>query len=474
MNEAAIKAVRLVDIRTEQFKRRNFDFIVKSERGHHVKQEQCLQYLTDKETNYVIYGGAAGGAKSWTGATWLTFMCLAYPGTRWFVGRNELKRLRQSTLPTINKVTKKYSVVKGRDYTFHGTDNCFIFNNGSRIDFLDLRYKPSDPMYERFGSIEYTGGWIEESGEVDFLAYDVLKSRVGRHMNDEYDLPKKLFITLNPKKNWNFTRFYLPYKEGKLNHNEKFIQALVTDNPYRESGYVETLEEIEDVGLRERLRYGNWDYDDDPLALTDYDAQCDLFTNSQVRPDPDSRYITADIALQGSDELVIGVWYGLVCVVRVAIPKSDGKLVVLTIDSLKIKHKVPNSNIIYDADGIGGFIGGFVKGAVAFHNGAAPLYGENYENIKTQLYYKLAKYVMSREIWMAAEMDDRTIEKIKAEVAQIKSRTPDDDKKLKIIKKEEVKKNIGRSPDNTDMMMMRMYFEMKRPVLGRQREVKSF
>lgn len=42
-----------------------------------------------------------------------------------------------------------------------------------RIDFLDLQYKPSDPLYERYGSIEFTGGWIEEGGEVNFGAYTI-------------------------------------------------------------------------------------------------------------------------------------------------------------------------------------------------------------------------------------------------------------------------------------------------------------
>jgi len=35
---------------------------------------------------------------------------------------------------------------------------------------LFLRSAPSDPLYERFDSLEYSEGAIEETGEIDFLA----------------------------------------------------------------------------------------------------------------------------------------------------------------------------------------------------------------------------------------------------------------------------------------------------------------
>ena len=37
------------------------------------------------------------------------------------------------------------------------------------------------------------------------------------------------------------------------------------------------------------------------------------------------------------------------------------------------------------------------------------------------------------------------------------------DGKLKILQKEEVKENLGRSPDFSDSIMMRMFFELKSP-----------
>jgi hypothetical protein len=156
----------LLQVRIDLFKRGLFGFIVEREGARHNKQDEALRILTDDTTVEFLYGGAAGGAKSWTGCTWLAFMCLSYPGTKWFIGREELKRLRESTLITFFKVCNKYGIRRDVDFKYNGSDHFIQFSNGSRIDLLDLRYLPSDPLYERYGSVEYTGGWIEEGGEV--------------------------------------------------------------------------------------------------------------------------------------------------------------------------------------------------------------------------------------------------------------------------------------------------------------------
>ena len=152
-------------VKIELFKRGCFDFITVKDGLKHEKQEHALKILTDNEHVELLYGGAAGGAKSWTGAVWLLFMCLCYPGSKWFIGRAELKRITQSTLITFYKVCNQYGV-DDTLYKYNGQYNYIEFFNGSRIDLLDLQYKPGDPLYERYGSIEYTGGWIEE-GEKD-------------------------------------------------------------------------------------------------------------------------------------------------------------------------------------------------------------------------------------------------------------------------------------------------------------------
>lgn len=124
------------------------------------KQIYALQRLTDQETEEILFGGAAGGGKSWLGCEWLLWNCLAYPGTRWFIGRHHLKQIRESSIVTFRKVCKKHKIPiewwKYNDQSVHIT-----FKNGSEINAIEMMHKPGDPDFDGFGSTEFSGGWIE-------------------------------------------------------------------------------------------------------------------------------------------------------------------------------------------------------------------------------------------------------------------------------------------------------------------------
>lgn len=470
----SILEIPLIDKYCEAFKRRLFDFITVTPKGTHEKQAEALRILTDNETEEFLYGGAAGGAKSWTGCCWLLFNCLLYPGTKWFIGREELKRITESTLITFYKVAAAYGVKSGVDFRFNAQKNFIQFGNGSRIDLLELAFKPSDPLFERFGSTEYTGGWIEEAGEIHFGAYDVLKTRIGRHFNDKYGILAKLFLTCNPKKNWLYTTFYQPWIKGTLSAIQKYLVAFVQDNPHIESGYIERLKRTKDKATRERLLNGNWDYDDDPTALCSYDSIIAIFENNHVQK-TDRKRIVADIARFGSDKARIGVFYGWVLVEHVEFAISATTEIQEAILALRVKHSIAADMCIADEDGVGGGVVDNCK-IKGFLNNGKPLPPKetkennlakedqpNYANLQAQCIYGLASVINSNGFYIECELTELQKEDIATELGWMKTYKVDDERKLRVLPKEKVKENIGRSPDWRDLFMMNYYFELNIP-----------
>lgn len=444
-------------VKVELFRRGSFDFIASRDGKTHEKQRAALSILTDNEHVEVLYGGAAGGAKSWTGAAWLLFMCLAYPGTKWFIGRAELKRITQSTYITFKKVCSMYGCDESL-YNFNGQLNYIQFVNGSRIDFLDLQFKPSDALYERYGSIEFTGGWIEEGGEVNFGAYDTLKTRIGRHLNVEYGLKRKIFITCNPKKNWMYDTFYKPYTTGKLEDYRYYIACLVQENPYIDPDYIEGLRTTADKVKFERLFKGNWEYDDNPNALCSYDAICEIFGN-KIAKRTGKYYITGDIARFGADSARLAVWDGYNIIELISFSTSKLTEIQTWIANKQKKYRIPSYRCIVDEDGVGGGvvdncdIKGFVNNSVA-------LKGENYRNLQAQCGYKLAEHINASEVGIDEELvsqSDR--EQIVRELEQLQTWKADSDGALMLKPKEEIKLDLGCSPDWRDMLLMRCWFD---------------
>ena len=310
----------------------------------------------------------------------------------------------QSTYLTWRKVCKFHNVPQN-EWKLNGQYNYIEFANGSRIDLLDLKFLPSDPLYERFGSLEFTDGAIEEAGEIHFLAYDMLHSRINRHMNKELGIRATLGITGNPKKNWTYQIFYKPWKENKLPENMAFIQSLYMDNPYTADDYGHTLSQMKDEATKQRLMFGNWEYDDDPNKLIEYDAILDLFTNNVAIGG--QKYLTGDIARYGGDKIVLWLWEGFK--VYKCIVKSKQGLDITTNDirdELR-DEQIPYSHAIIDDDGVGGGpvdflkIKGFVNNSSALENPETKE-KENYKNLKAQCSYMFAKKVNDREIAISA------------------------------------------------------------------------
>jgi len=444
------------------------------------KQWKAWKILTDLVVNELTFGGGAGGGKTYLACAWLTIMAEAYPGSRWMIGRRELKRLKQSVLVSLFDFFVKSGYVNGVHYKYNSTDSKIVFSNGpdqsrpydggSEFVLMDLAPTPSDPNYERLGSLEFTGGFIEEASEVAQKAKEVVFSRI-RYRIDEFGLIPKLLMTCNPHKGYLYIEFYKPWKAGKLSPDKAFIRALVQDNPHISPHYIKSLKKLKDKVLRARLLLGDWEYADDDLSLFIYDAITDMFTKQRHENDDKTSYLSCDVARFGADKAVIMRWEGLRVVEIKTYEKSSMPTLETEILVMAQKYKIPMSRVIVDEGGIGGGVVDHLK-CKGFVSNAPPIeektkremrqveYKVNYQNLRTQCTYELAECVNDRLI--AIETDSVTHQnEITEELEQIKARDVDKDVKFKIISKDDIKATLGRSPDFADTLMMRMYFEVK-------------
>jgi hypothetical protein len=457
------------------------------------KQTRALDLLQDDSTNCVLFGGSVGSAKSFLGCTWIITNCFKYPKTRWLIGRSKLKNLRQTTLQTLFEVLSIMEI-PSKYWNFNQQDNEIRFNNGSVIVLKDLFLYPSDPNFDSLGSLEITGAFIDECNQIVSKAWQIVRSRIRYRLRD-YDmdgtptsdltpckynneglpiawlrgdgsitsgLKIKMLGTCNPSKNWVYVDFYKPWKDGEEKNGNKFIQSLTKDNPYLSKEYIDSLMQL-DKNSKERLLFGNWEYDDDPSKLIEYEKILDLWSNDFV--ESGRKYITCDIATKGSDRFVLIVWNGFRVIHIEAIEKNTGKDAVDKIQELSKRFQVPNSNIVYDADGVGAGLSGFIRGAHEFNNGSKAKNGENYNHIKSQVYFKMAEAINEGLVYIGVE-DHKEL--ITEELEQVKRDKVDQDGKLCLLPKKEVKERIGRSPDFSDALAMRWYFELTSGIQGIQ------
>lgn len=420
------------------------------------KQELALKYLRDDEIIEVLYGGGAGGGKSFLGALWVLSQCTKHDGTRWLIGRSKLDALKKTTLKTLFDVIKLCEIPP-HFYKYNQQDKVITFYNGSEIILKDLFTYPSDPNFDSLGSLEITGAFIDECNQVDEKAKNVVRSRIRYKLRD-YNLTPKIFMTCNPSKGWVYEQFYKPERDGTLRNDRRFIQALVTDNRHIDPSYIESLRQLDEAS-KQRLLMGNWDYDDDLAKLFAYEDVLVAFENNRV--EKGEGYITADIARFGDDATVICVWSGWRLERVQKLNKLDLTKVADAIWKLAKENNIPMSRVICDENGLGGGVIDILK-CKGFVNNARPIKvsgkEENYNNLKSQCYFRLAKKVVDREVYI---VDNTYRKEIIEELTLIRQKDIDKDGKTAVEGKDKVKALLGRSPDFADAVMMRVYFDIK-------------
>jgi len=418
------------------------------------RQSEALKFLSvDSDVETILYGGAAGGGKTMLGCMWQILRRLKYPGTRSLIGRAKLDTLKKTTMATFFQVANEIGLKAGEDFIYNQQSHIIKFSNGSEIILADLFLYPSDPMMTDLGGLEITDAFIDEATEITEKAYSIVSSRI-RYKLNEFNLKPKILLTCNPSKGWIYNQFYLPYKNQNLPAHRAFVQALPGDNIHLPDSYVTSLTRLPEAD-RKRLLEGDWEFDNSSDRLYMYDELVRCFREPM---NVGEGYITADIARLGKDRTVLCVWRGLSCIDIVILRQKRQDEVKAEIQRLMNQYQVRLSNVLADADGVGGGLVDSLR-CREFMNGSKAVRGTQYMNLKADCYFRLGELIDKNEITLPIKYQEDIIK----ELELVRRVDPDKEGKLRVTSKDTISQRTGGiSPDIADAIMMRAYFELNR------------
>jgi len=272
-----------------------------------------------------------------------------------------------------------------------------------------------------------------------------------------------IFTGCNPGTNFTKNAFYKPWKAGELPPHMAFIPAKVTDNPWVDEQYITRLERLPESSPRkQRLLYGNFDYDQDDTMLYTQQLLSQMFDKEY---DWDKTgYMVVDAARMGKDNTEIGIWEWLHLKEIITIWEGDLTMQAEKIARIGAKHGISiENNTIVDEVGVGwGLVDmlwckWFVGNSVALQPYSARYLKykkRNYMNLRTQAFYYLQRYIPQIVITCNEDTKNDIIE----ELLTVKEVDITNDSKLQVVKKTLMKEELWRSPDKADMISMRMWF----------------
>ena len=148
-------------------------------------QKKAMAALQDAVHTAIGYGGWAWGGKSYLWVIWVWLMCIKYPGVRFALVRDTIKNLKNTTVVSLEKFYNDYNIPEELRWKLSEQKSLITFKNWSTILLLEWCYYPSDPLYNRFWSLELTWAFVEESAEVPLDAIKILTTRVWRYKNEQ-------------------------------------------------------------------------------------------------------------------------------------------------------------------------------------------------------------------------------------------------------------------------------------------------
>jgi hypothetical protein len=218
------------------------------------KQDEFLEAIFSFEFNFIMYGGAIRGGKTFAGLGGLLLLCKMFPGSRWCIVRKNLQVLRKTTIPSFVKICPTIFVKK-----YQQDIQTVTLSNNSQIIFLGENYD-DDKDLNNFKGLEVNGFLFEEINECQKKTFNKAIERAGSHIIlGLLKQPKPLILaTCNPSNNWVKSDIYDLWKSDTMPKNWKYIPSKITDNPFIPAEYLESLKSMPRYEY-EVFVEGNWD-----------------------------------------------------------------------------------------------------------------------------------------------------------------------------------------------------------------------
>lgn len=259
--------------------------------------------ITKKQEKFIksdafetLFGGAAGGGKSYGQLVDALLYALKYPKSKQIIFRSTFADLEKSLI----RVSLDIYPLSIADY--NSSKHTWKFNNGSIIDFGYIQYEKDVYQYQ---SAEYDVIRFDELTHFTEFMYTYMISRC-RGANT---YPKRIKSSTNPGgvgHTWVKERF-IDIGEPNVIHNCKletgeevtriFIPSLVTDNKFMleyDPDYIKRLDALPEKE-RKALKYGDWDIYDG-MFFPEFKRNIHVIEPFQI-PDNWNRYIAMDYGL---------------------------------------------------------------------------------------------------------------------------------------------------------------------------------
>lgn len=283
---------------------------------------------------------------------------------------------------------------------------------------------------------------------------------------------KATFIGTPKKENPNLRRLE---KEAKTNSDFGVFHFSTLDNPH--------VPEIEKINAKNELDPQSYkqeilaEYVDNQGSLFKYESLVDVFSNTVTKNG--NKYLVVDIADDGSDKTVFSFWEDLEEFRRESFAHLNTEMIINQIREFATQEQIPYSHIAVDAIGVGAGVASssLLDGIIGYKSSYGAIktdmdivrlpnvsYTKNtpltsdYRNLRSQCIFTLAEMVNTHKI--ASRVDGSQKENVIEELAVYQDASKGDGKRMATMK-EDVKELIGRSPDESDCFIMRMYFLIK-------------